>query len=125
MKQGRSYWERRLSDGRRARHGMPGCGRRGAAWRSGACPAQPITVRRGTPWERSGGPGLMRVGLVERPTAQAGREEPAEVGALAYVLVRAGEGMLDGLAGSLGLDDLLVELPDGQWWVGQLDFKRT
>src|SRR5262245_34426119 len=45
--------------------------------------------------------------------------------ALAYVLVRAGEGMLDGLAGSLGLDDLLVELPDGQWWVGQLDFKRT
>src|SRR6266496_3860390 len=48
--------------------------------------------------------------LVERLTGEAGGDDAGEVGAFEDVFVRAAQRVIDGLAGGLGLGDLLVEL---------------
>src|SRR6266498_380057 len=53
---------------------------------------------------------LVGVGLVERLTGEAGGDDAGEVGAFEDVFVRAAQRVIDGLAGGLGLGDLLVEL---------------
>jgi hypothetical protein len=53
---------------------------------------------------------LVPVGLVERLTAEAGGDDAGEVGALEDVVVRAAQRVIDGLAGGLGLGDLVIEL---------------
>jgi hypothetical protein len=53
---------------------------------------------------------LVPVGSVERLTGEAGGDDAGEVGALKDVFVRAAQRVIDGLAGGLGLDDLVIEL---------------
>jgi hypothetical protein len=52
----------------------------------------------------------MLMGFGERLASEPGGDDAGEVGALQDVFVGAAQGVLDGLAGSLGLGDLLIEL---------------
>jgi len=61
-------------------------------------------VGRGVQWL------VVRVGLVERLTGEAGGDDAGEVGAFEDVFVWAAQRVIDGLAGGLGLGDLVIEL---------------
>jgi hypothetical protein len=69
-------------------------------------------VGRGVQW-------LVRVGLVERLTAEAGSDDAGEVGAFEDVFVRAAQRVIDGLAGGLGVGDLVIELGEREPDVAQ------
>jgi hypothetical protein len=65
------------------------------------------------------------VGLVEWLAGEAGGDDAGEVGAFDDVVMRAAQRVLDGLAGGLGVGDLVVELAPSEKPIGHLDFKRT
>jgi hypothetical protein len=54
----------------------------------------------------------VRVGLVERLAGEAGGDEAGEAGAFEDVFVRAAQRVVDGLAGTLGAGDLVVEFAE-------------